>query len=96
MTPNPSGGAQHVQTLKLAEMIMLIVDCRRRLPHAASAALVREPHADGTLIRVVFLDANSDPVPADAGTMMATTYLAAELDADLAGAFGTRDVLVLK
>jgi len=97
MTPmDSSGGAQHVQTLRLAEMIMAIVDCRRRLPQATSAALIREPHGDGTLIRVVFMDERQQPLPVDPGTMMATAYLAAELDDDLHQAFGARNVIVLK
>jgi hypothetical protein len=97
MTPmDPSGGAQHVHTLRLAEMIMAIVACRRRLPQATSAALIREPHGDATLIRVVFMDERQQPLPVDAGTMMATAYLAAELDDNLHQAFGARNVIVLK
>jgi DNA-binding NarL/FixJ family response regulator len=63
---------------------------------ATSAALIREPHGGGTLIRVVFMDERQQPLPVDPGTMMATAYLAAELDDDLHQAFGARNVIVLK
>ena len=89
-------GAQRVPTLKLAEIIMAIIDCRRRLPLAASVALVREPHGEGTLLRVVFLDGRSEPLPADATVVMGTTYLASRLDDDLIMAFGGKNVIVLK
>jgi hypothetical protein len=72
------------------------VDCRRRLPQGTSAALIRESHGGGTLIRVVFMDERQQPLPVDPGTMMATAYLAAELDDDLHQAFGSRNVIVLK
>jgi hypothetical protein len=88
--------AQPVPTLKLAELLMVILDCRPRLPLAAAAALVREPCAAGTLVRVVFLDAQREPLPVDADTLMATTYLAGELDDDLAAAFGDRSVVILR
>jgi hypothetical protein len=97
MTPmDPSGGAQRVKILRLAEMIMAIVDCRRRLPQAVSAALIKEPHGGATLVRVVFMDERQQPLAVDAGTMMATAYLATELDDDLHQAFGARNVIVLK
>lgn len=89
-------GAQRVPTLKLAEIIMAIIDCRRRLPLAASVALVRKPHDEGTLLRVVFLDGRNEPLPADPSVVTATTYLASRLDDDLLMAFGGKSVIVLK
>ena len=55
--------AQPVPLLKLAELLMVILDCRPRLPLATAAALVREHCGEGTLVRVVFLD-----IPAAPGT----------------------------
>jgi len=89
-------GPQRLPVLRLAEVIMAILDHRRRLPMAASAALIREQHGDGMLVRVVFLDDRQEPLPAAADTMTATTYLAGRLDDDLAVAFGARNVIVLK
>ncbi|HTS97666.1 MAG TPA: hypothetical protein VMI33_13695 [Streptosporangiaceae bacterium] len=89
-------GAQHVPTLKLAEIIMAVIECGRRLPLAASVALVREPRGEGTLLRVVFLDGENEPIPADADVVTATTYVADRLDDDLAVAFGGKSVIVLK
>jgi hypothetical protein len=89
-------GTQHVATLKLAEVIMAILYCRQRLPLAASAALIREPHSEGIFIRVVFLDDRQEPLPVDQATLTATAYLAGRLDDDLAMAFGDRDVIILK
>jgi hypothetical protein len=88
--------AQPVALLKLAELLMVILGCRPRLPLATAAALVREPCGDGTLIRVVFLDDQREPLPVDADTLLATTYLAGRLDEDLAAAFGDRNVVILK
>jgi chorismate-pyruvate lyase len=82
--------------LKLAELLMVILDCRPRLPLAAAAALVREPHGDGLLVRVVFLDARREPLAVDADTLLVTSYLAGRLDEDLAAAFGDRNVVILK
>ncbi len=42
------------------------------------------------------MDERQQPLPVDPGTMMATAYLAAELDDDLHQAFGARNVIVLK
>jgi hypothetical protein len=89
-------GAQHVATLKLAEVVMAILYCRQRLPLAASAALVREPHGEGTFIRMVFLDDRQEPLPVDQAMLAATAYLAGKLDDDLAMAFGDRNVIILK
>jgi hypothetical protein len=89
-------GTQYVPTLKLAEIIMAVIDCRRRLPLAAAVALVREPRGEGTLLRVVFLDGKNEPIPADADVVTATTYVTDRLDDDLAVAFGGKNVIVLK
>lgn len=89
-------GAQHVATLKLAEVVMAIVYCRQRLPLATSAALVREPHGESTYLRLVFLDDQQEPLLVDQATLRATAYLAGRLDDDLAMAFGDRNVIILK
>ena len=87
---------QPVPLLKLAELLMVILDCRPRLPLAAAAALVRERCGEGTLVRVVFLDAGREPLAVDADTLLVTNYLAGRLDEDLAAAFGDRNVVILK
>ncbi len=89
-------GPQFVPTLKLAEIIMAVIDCRHRLPLAASAALIREPRGEDTLLCVVFLDGKNEPISVDADAVMATTYVAGRLDDDLAAAFGDKNVIVLK
>jgi hypothetical protein len=87
---------QPVTMLKLAELLLVILDCRPRLPLAAAAALVRERCGEGTLVRVVYLDAGREPLAVDADTLMASSYLAGRLDEDLAAAFGDRNVVILK
>ena len=87
---------QPVPLLKLAELLMVILDCRPRLPRAAAAALVRERCGEGTLVRVVFLDARREPLAIDADTLLVTSYLAGRLDEDLTAAFGDRNVVILK
>jgi hypothetical protein len=87
---------QPVPLLKLADLLMVILDCRPRLPLATAAALIREPCGEATLIRVVFLDAGREPLPVDADTLLVTSYLAGSLDEDLAATFGDRNVIILK
>lgn len=87
---------QPVPLLKLADLLMVILDCRPRLPLAAAAALIREHCGEGTLIRIVFLDADREPLAADPDTELVTSYLAGGLDEDLAAAFGDRNVVILK
>jgi hypothetical protein len=87
---------QPVPLLKLAELLMVILDCHPRLPHATAAALVRERCDEGTLVRIVFLDDQREPLAVDADTLLVTSYLAGRLDEDLAAAFGDRHVVILK
>jgi hypothetical protein len=87
---------QPVSMLKLAELLMVILDCRPRLPLATAAALVRERCGADTLLRIVFLDAGREPLPVDADTLLVTSYLAGRLDEDLSAAFGDRNVVILK
>jgi hypothetical protein len=87
---------QPVPLLKLADLLMVILDCRPRLPLAAAAALIRENCGEGTLIRIVFLDERREPLAADPDTELVTSYLAGSLDEDLAAAFGDRTVVILK
>jgi hypothetical protein len=89
-------GAQYVPVLRLAELVMAIVGCRQDLPLAAAAALVREPYGADTLVRVVFLDDEHEPLPANPLAMTTTTYVARDLDEDLAAAFGAKNVIILK
>jgi hypothetical protein len=92
----PGGtGVQRIDTLTLSEVVIAILDSRLSYPLAASAALVRERAGAGELIHLVLLDEDRQPLVSEPGTVPAITYAARQLDKDLLGAFGDKEVIVL-
>ncbi len=89
-------GVQRVATLTLPDMVMAILDSRAGYPLAASAAVIREPGEDGTVVHLVLLDDEQQPLFAGPGVIIAVSYEAGQLDQDLLAAFGDRDVIILK
>jgi hypothetical protein len=93
----PNGtGAERVETLKLPDVIMAILDCRSRFPRAASAALIREHEDDDVFVYIVLLDDKRQPISIEPGTITAATYVARHLGEDLVAAFGGKKAIVLK
>jgi hypothetical protein len=98
-------GWQHVETLTLPEVVITILRSRQKLPQAAAAAIVREPRGGEFLVRVHLLPAappaggaataDGTGAPQDAGEVIAA-FAARALSQDLADAFGSNDVIILK
>jgi hypothetical protein len=84
-----------VETLKLPDVIMAILDCRSRFPRATSAALIREYEDDDVFVYIVLLDGNRQPISVGPGTITAATYVARHLGEDLVAAFGGKKAVVL-
>jgi hypothetical protein len=96
---------QQVQTLRVADVVMTILKARKAMPSATAAAVSRMRHGDGYRVFVSLLEGS---VPVDAGTADAGTvfpsgideaiaiFVARELGADLADAFGGKDVIILQ
>ncbi len=89
-------GVQRVATLTLLDVVMAILETRVGYPLAASAAVIREPGEDGTVVHLVLLDGEQQPLFAGPGGIIAVSYEAARLDGDVLAAFGDRDVIILK
>jgi hypothetical protein len=101
--PGPGDGAspdwQQVQTLRVADVVMTILKARKAMPSATAAAVSRTRHGSGYRVLVRLLD---DSPAADtayaAGAVDGATavFVAGELGADLADAFGDKDVFILQ
>ncbi|HEY4461566.1 MAG TPA: hypothetical protein VGN41_02780 [Streptosporangiaceae bacterium] len=84
-----------METLKLPDVIMAILDCRSRFPRATSAALIREYEDDDVFVYIVLLDGNRQPISVGPGTITAAMYVACHLSEDLVAAFGGKKAVVL-
>ncbi len=87
---------QRVATLTLSDVVMAILESRAGHPLAASAAVIREPGGDGTVVHLVLLDGEQQPLFAGPGVMIAASFEAGQMDRDVLAAFGDRDVIILK
>ena len=91
---------QQVQTLRVADVVMTILNARKAMPSATAAAVSRMRHGDGYRVLVSLLE---DSPPADAGgghpggaDEAVAVFMARELGKDLADAFGSKDVIILQ
>jgi hypothetical protein len=89
-------GVERVATLTLSDVVMAILESRADYPLAASAAVIREPGGDGTVVHLVLLDGEQQPLFAGPGVIIAVSYEVGQLDRDVLAAFGDRDVIILK
>jgi hypothetical protein len=104
-TRSPSGDDappdwQQVQTLRVADVVMTILQARKAMPSATAAAVSRVRHGDGYRVLVSLLEGSP---PAEAGCghpggidEAAAIFVARELGKDLAEAFGSKDVIILQ
>ena len=89
-------GVERVATLTLSDVVVAILESRADYPLAASAAVIREPGGDGTVVHLVLLDGEQQPLFAGPGVIIAISYEVGQLDRDVLAAFGDRDVIILK
>ena len=94
--PVSTHGVQLVATLTLSDVVMAILESRAGNPLAASAAVIREPGGDGTVVHLVLLDGDQQPLFAGPGVIIAVSFEAGQLDRDVLAAFGDRDFIILK
>ena len=91
---------QQVKTLGVAEVVMTILEASKTMPSATAAAVSRGRHGRGVRVRVSLLERTQSPdgTPGetDGTERVIAIFMARELSADLADAFGTRDVITLK
>ena len=85
-----------IGTLKLADVVMAILDRRVSCPQATSAALIRERDGDGVAVHLILLDEAQQPLSAGSGSVIAVTFAARDLGPDLVAAFADRQVLILR
>jgi hypothetical protein len=91
---------QQVQTLRVADVVMTILNARKAMPSATAAAVSRVKHGDGYRVLVSLLE-DSPPADGDSGQPggadeTVAIFVARELGKDLAEAFGGKDVFILQ
>ena len=101
--PSSGDGAlpdwQQVQTLRVADVVMTILNARKTMPSATAAAVSRTKHGDGYRVLVSLLEGSPplDAADPDGGIDgAAAIFIARELGKDLADAFDGKDVFILQ
>ncbi len=97
----PSPDWQQVQTLGVAEIAMTILNARKTMPTATAAAVSRERHGGGFRVHVSLLEgapsaADGNPLDPDTAAELIAIFVARQLGKDLADAFGSKDVIILR
>ena len=107
----PSPAWRRVETLGVAQIVVLILEARKTMPWATAATVSRERHDDAFRVRVSLLkgapQANEASQVSQAGRADPADQAAAvgkviadftvgRLDKDLTDAFGDKDVITLK
>ena len=92
--PPPSG--QSVETLGIADVVMTILEARKTMPWATAAAVSRESRDDVIHVRVSLLESSERPKDQPGRGEVVAAFTARQLGADLAAAFGQKNVIILK
>jgi hypothetical protein len=100
----PSSAWQRVQTLGVAQIVVLILEARKTMPWATAATVSRERQGGTFRVRVSLLKCGPSAAtenPGDHGDSGAVGRVIADfavnrLDQDLADAFGDHNVITLK
>lgn len=90
---------QQVQTLRVADVVMTILNARKTMPSATAAAVSRTKHGDGYRVLVSLLEGSPPAYAADPDGGIdgaAAIFIARELAKDLADAFDGKDVFILQ
>jgi hypothetical protein len=99
--PSPPGWRQ-VETLKVADVVMSILQARKATPWASAAAVWRQHRGSIVYVLVTLLERPPPPRPgdgqadADGRAQVIAEFAARRLGEDLATAFGANDVIILQ
>jgi hypothetical protein len=100
----PSPDWELVETLGVADVVMIILGARKTMPSATAATVSRERRGDVFHVRVSLLNDPPSPPGGDrpeAGRIdgpgeVIADFAARQLGQDLVDAFGNNDVIILK
>ncbi len=101
----PTAAWQRVETLGVAQIVVLILEARKTMPWATAATVSRERHDDAIRVRVSLLKGTpradqahrADRVgQAAAVGRVIGDFTVGRLDRDLTDAFGDKDVITLQ
>ncbi len=92
---------QRVETLGVAQIVVLILEARKTMPWATAATVSRERHSGAFRVRVSLLKGEPQAYPAEREDQAAVgkligDFTVGQLDGDLTEAFGDKDVITLK
>jgi hypothetical protein len=97
----PTAAWQRVETLGVAQIVVLILEARKTMPWATAATVSRERHDEAFRIRVCLLKGTPQADQADQADQAAALgkviadFTVGRLDTDLTDAFGDKDVITL-
>ncbi len=86
---------QAVETLGIADVVMTILEARKTNPRATAAAVSRENCGDVIQVRVSLLESSGRPEDRPGRGDVIAAFIVRRLGADLAAAFGPKDVIIL-
>jgi len=100
----PSPDWELVETLGVADIVMIILGARKTMPSATAATVSRERRGDVFHVRVSLLKGppsspggdRSEPGRTDGSGEVIADFAARQLGQDLVDAFGNNDVIILK
>jgi len=98
----PAADWRRVETLGVAQIVVLILEARKTMPWATAATVSRERHDDAFRVRVSLLNGAPPADQADladqapAVSTVIADFTVGRLDSDLTDAFGDKDVITLK
>jgi len=100
----PSPDWERVETLGVADVVMIILGARKTMPSATAAAVSRERRGDVFHVRVSLLKGppspsggnRSEPGRIDGPGEVIADFAARQLGQDLVDAFGSNNVIILK
>jgi hypothetical protein len=92
----PMASGQSVETLGIADVVMTILEARKTNPRATAAAVSRESCGDVIQVRVSLLESSGRPEDQPSRGDVVAAFTARQLGADLAAAFGPKDVIILR
>ena len=75
---------------------MTILEAQKTMPWATAAAVSRESRGDVIHVRVSLLESSGRPEDQPGRSDIVAVFTARQLGADLAAAFGQKEVIILK